>query len=163
MTTPSPYHVDRNTLRTNQAGIVLFSVLGFILGVEIGRWVVLGTGLVLAAGTLHPSLALFKQFHQRVLKPSGLLGPDVHPEDPMPHQFAQAMGALFLLIAAVVLFTGATVVGWLLTWIVAALAFVNLAVQFCAGCFVYYQLDRVGLLPHAIGSARASGQPNSRS
>ncbi len=153
-----PYRVDRNTLRTNQAGIVLFSVLAFVLGDDVGRWIVLGTGLVLAGGTLHPSLALFKQFHQRLLKPAGILGPDVHPEDPMPHQFAQAMGAVFLLLAAVALFSGATTVGWVLVWMVAALAFLNLVVQFCAGCFIYYQLDRAGLLPRSIATTRSSGQ-----
>ena len=152
------YRVDRNTLRTNQAGIVLFSMLAFILGDEIGRWLVLGTGLVLAAGTFDPRFALFKQFHRCVLMPAGLLGPDVHPEDPMPHQFAQAMGAVFLMLATVALFAGATMVGWVLVWLVAAFAFLNLAVQFCAGCFIYYQLDRLGLLPRSIGSTRASSQ-----
>ena len=159
MTSPSSrYRVDRNTLRTNQAGIVLFSMLAFILGDDVGRWLVLGTGLVLAGGTLDARLALFKQFHQRVLKPAGLLGADIHPEDPMPHQFAQAMGAVFLLLATVALVTGATVAGWVLVWLVAAFAFLNLAVQFCAGCFIYYQLDRVGLLPRSIASTRASSQ-----
>ena len=135
---------------------MLFSVLGFILGDDVGRWLVLGTGLVLAAGTLDARLALFKQFHRRVLMPAGLLGPDIHPEDPMPHQFAQAMGAVFLLVATIALFVGAAVVGWVLVWLVAAFAFLNLAVQFCAGCFIYYQLDRVGLLPRSIASTRAS-------
>ena len=154
----SRFRVDRNTLRTNQAGIVLFSVLAFILGDEIGRWLVLGTGLVLAAGTFDPRFELFKQFHRRVLMPAGILGPDVHPEDPMPHQFAQAMGAVFLLLATIALLGGATIAGWVLVCLVAAFAFLNLAVQFCAGCFIYYQLDRVGLLPRSIASTRAPSQ-----
>ena len=150
------YRLDRNTLRTNQAAIVALTVLAFVLGAEVGRWLVLFTGLVLALGTLHPAFALFKQLHLRVLKPAGLLGPNVRAEDPMPHQFAQAVGAAFLLAAFVALLAGAVVVGWVLNWIVTALAFINLTVQFCAGCFVYYQLDRVGLLPRAIASARGA-------
>ena len=150
------YRLDRNTLRTNQAAIVALTVLAFVLGAELGRWLVVFTGLVLALGTLHPAFALFKQLHLRVLKPAGLLGPNVRAEDPMPHQFAQAVGAAFLLAAFVALLAGAVVVGWVLNWIVTALAFINLTVQFCAGCFVYYQLDRVGLLPRAIASARGA-------
>ena len=150
------YRLDRNTLRTNQAAIVALTVLAFVLGAEVGRWLLLFTGLVLALGTLHPAFALFKQLHLRVLKPAGLLGPNVRAEDPMPHQFAQAVGAAFLLAAFVALLAGAVVVGWVLNWIVTALAFINLTVQFCAGCFVYYQLDRVGLLPRAIASARGA-------
>lgn len=148
--------VDRNTLRTNQAFIVALTVIAFISGAEIGRWLVLLTGAVLALGTIHPALALFKQVHQKLLKPRGILGPDVHQEDPMPHQFAQAIGAVFLLLAATALFAGTVAVGWVLTWIVAALAFINLTVQFCAGCFIYYQLDRIGLLPSSIASGRSA-------
>lgn len=153
---PTPYRVDRNTLRTNQAFIVTLSVLAFLLGSEVGRWVVLGTALVMALGTANEAFALFKQVHRRILKPAGILKADVHVEDPMPHQFAQGMGSVFLFLAFAALVTGATTVGWVLTWIVAALAFVNLTMQFCAGCFVYFQLDRRGLLPASIGSRRAN-------
>ena len=151
------YRVDRNTLRTNQAFIVGLTILAFVLGREIGVWVVLFTGLVMTFGTIDERLALFKQAHRRVLRPAGLLGSDVQAEDPMPHQFAQAVGAAFLLAAAAALFAGATPLGWTLNFIVTALAFINLTIQFCAGCFVYFQLDRRGLLPASIASDRAVG------
>jgi hypothetical protein len=146
--------VDRNTLRTNQAFIVGFTLLAFVLGSDIGRWLALFTGLVMALGTIHPALALFKQVHQRILKPAGILGPNVHVEDPMPHQFAQGVGSVVLLLGALALFAGATTIGWVLVLIVAALAFVNLSIQFCVGCFLYFQLDRIGLLPKSIASSR---------
>lgn len=154
--TSSTYRVDRNTLRTNQAFIVALTILAFVLGASAGRWVILFTGLVMALGTLHPAFALFKQVHQRLLKPTGILSANVHLEDPMPHQFAQAFGSVFLLVAFVALVGGATTAGWVLSWIVTALAFVNLTVQFCAGCFLYYQLDRFGLLPGSIAASRAA-------
>lgn len=150
------YRVDRNTLRTNQAFIVGGTVIAFVLGAEVGVWLMLFTGLVMALGTLHPRFALFKQVHTRILRPRGWLGADVHAEDPMPHQFAQGMGSVVLLAAVVALLAGATTLGWVLNWVVAALAFVNLSVQFCAGCFVYFQLDRLGLLPRSIASSRAA-------
>ena len=75
----------------------------------------------------------------------------------MPHQFAPAVGAVFLLAAAAALFGGADVVGWTLNFIVTALAFINLTIQFCVGCFMYFQLDRRGLLPASIASDRAVG------
>lgn len=144
--------VDRTALRTNQGFIVSFTVLGFILGDDLGRWIVLGTGLVLALGTLAPSLALFQQFYHRVLKPAGILHPHVVAEDPAPHRFAQGIGAGFLLVAAAFLFAGLPIAGWAFSWIVTALASINLAVNFCAGCFLYFQLGKLGLLP-----ARSSG------
>lgn len=150
------YRVDRNTLRTNQAFIVGLTVLAFVLGVELGQWVVLFVGLVMGLGTMNEGFALFKQVHRRLLRPAGILGSDIKVEDPMPHQFAQGMGAVFLLVAFAVLFSGATTAGWVLTWMVTALAFINLTVQFCAGCFIYLQLDRRGLLPASIASSRAA-------
>ena len=152
--TQTRYRVDRNTLRTNQAFIVGLTILAFVLGAP-GVWLVLFTGLVMALGTVWEPLALFKQVHRRILKPAGLLGPNVHPEDPMPHQFAQAVGAIFLLAATAALLADATAIGWTLNLIVTALAFINLTVQFCVGCFMYFQLDRIGLLPHSIASNRA--------
>jgi hypothetical protein len=157
-TAPSPYRVDRNTLRTNQAFIVGLTILAFLLGVDAGRWIILGTGLVMALGTVHEGFALFKQFHRRILKPAGILGANVHIEDPMPHQFAQAMGSVFLFASFAALVSGAVALGWVLSWIVTALAFINLTVQFCMGCFVYLQLDRRGLLPSSIGSTRGAHQ-----
>ena len=55
------YRVDRNTLRTNQAFIVGLTVLAFVLGVELGQWVVLFVGLVMGLGTMNEEFALFKQ------------------------------------------------------------------------------------------------------
>ena len=45
----------------------------------------------------------------------------------------------------VALLAGQTLLGWTLTWIVVALAAVNLFLGFCVGCFMYYQLARVGV------------------
>jgi hypothetical protein len=49
--------------------------------------------------------------------------------------------------SSALLVLNAATVGWTLAWIVIVLAAVNLFFGFCAGCFVYYQLDRWGLLP----------------
>ena len=142
--------VDRSALKTNQAFIITLTVLAFILGQDGGgTWLVLFTGLVMAAGTFDPRLALFQQFYHRVLKPGGLLKPQVVAEDPTPHRFAQGMGAAFLLLATVFLLADLPVVGWTLSWIVTFLAVVNLTVNFCAGCFVYFQLERLGLFHRA--------------
>jgi len=152
--TTTRYRVDRNTLRTNQIFIVVLTIFAFVLG-DPGVWIVLFTGLVMALGTVWEPLALFKQIHRRILKPVGILGSNVHLEDPMPHQFAQAVGAVFLLAATVALLSDAYALGWTINLIVTALAFINLTLQFCVGCFMYFQLDRIGLLPHSIASNRS--------
>jgi hypothetical protein len=139
--------VDTTALKFNQAAIVVFTLLGFVLNQP---YLVLLVGLVLAIGTIWPQAGLFKLIYQRLLKPAGLLQAKVIDDDPAPHQFAQGLGALFLLASSSILLgLSQAGLGWTLTWIVIILAGVNLVFNFCAGCFMYYQLDRLGLLPGA--------------
>ncbi|MDR7602184.1 MAG: DUF4395 family protein, partial [Armatimonadota bacterium] len=108
-------------------------------------WLLLLTGLALLLGAMDPRIAPFQLLYHRALK-GRIVRPDVRPEDPAPHRFAQALGGTLLLGAGVVLLGGAPGVGWALAWLVAALALVNLLSGFCAGCFLYLQLARLGLL-----------------
>lgn len=134
--------LDRSELRFNQMSIIGLLVLGFILNAV---WLVAGVGLVMAVGTLWPRAGLFKRTYHAVVKPRGWLKPDVALDTADAHLFAQGVGALFLIAATLALLAGLDVLGWTLTWIVIILAGVNLFLGFCVGCFVYYQLARVGV------------------
>jgi hypothetical protein len=131
--------VDHSALRTNQASIILLLLAGFVAGAE---WIVALVAAVMLVGTFFPQAALFKQLYARVLKPAGLVKPDVKEEDPPPHNFAQAMGGAVLGIATTLLAVEAGVAGWALVWLVVALAALNLFAGFRAGCFIYYHLGR---------------------
>ena len=135
-----PRQVDRTALRVNQAFIIGFLALAFLLDQP---WLVAFVFAVMAIGTAFPQAALFQRLYRDVLRPAGLLKPDLHDEDAAPHRFAQGMGAAVLLIATIALFAGAQVLGWGLSFVVIALAAVNLFFGFCAGCFVYFQLQRL--------------------
>ena len=131
---------DRAALRVNQALIIVFLALGFLLSQP---WLVAFVCAVMALGTAIPQAALFQRLYRDVLRPAGLLRPDLHEEDAAPHRFAQGMGAAVLLLASLALFAGAAPLGWGLAFVVIALAAVNLIFGFCAGCFVYFQLARL--------------------
>jgi hypothetical protein len=138
--------VDLNALRVNQTMIVTLSAIAFVLGVDLGRWLVLFVGVSLLIGAALPGRGPFQLWYRRVLKPRGLVRPLVRAEDPAPHRFAQAMGGVVMTIAATLLFAGVTTAGWILVWLVVALALANLSVGFCAGCFIFLQLRRAGVL-----------------
>jgi hypothetical protein len=141
-----PKKVDTTALKFNQAMIITFTLLAFLLNQP---YLALFVGLVMAVGTVFPNLALFKQVYLQLLKPNNLLKPQVINDDPTPHQFAQGFGSLFLLAgSSLLLVFNNPLAGWILAWIVIILAGVNLFLGFCAGCFMYYQLDRIGLIPH---------------
>lgn len=137
--------IDQTALRFNQAAIIGFTISAFVFDLP---WLLLFVALVLALGTLNPRLALFKQLYQRVLKPRGWLEANLQPDDPAPHRFAQGLGAVVLLLGSgSLLWFNFTILGWGLAGLVVVLAAINLFFNFCAGCFIYYQLDRRGWWP----------------
>jgi hypothetical protein len=134
--------VDHSALKVNQAFIIAFLVLGFVLNTV---WLVVFVAAVMLLGPAVPRLSLFKGIYSRVLKPSGVVKPQVVVDNPEPHRFAQGFGGVVLLGAVIALLAGATTLGWLLVGLVVVLAALNLFLGFCAGCFVYYQLSRLGV------------------
>jgi hypothetical protein len=132
--------VDRTALRVNQACIIALLVIGFLLAQP---WLVLVVGLVMTIGTALPRAALFQRLYQDVLRPAGWPRPDIVAESAAPHRFAQGMGGTVLLLATLALYAGGSTVGWGLAIVVIALAAINLLFGFCAGCFIFFQLQRL--------------------
>ncbi len=131
--------VDHSALRVNQAFIIVLLIVAFLLD----TWLLVAlVGAIMLLGTAVPRFSLFKQVYARGLKPSGLVKSDVIPDNPEPHRFAQGFGGVVLAMAVLSLLLGQTVFGWALVWLVIALASLNLFLGFCAGCFLYYQLNR---------------------
>jgi hypothetical protein len=71
--------------------------------------------------------------------------PRVIVDNPEPHRFAQGLGGVFVALAVAALLLGQPLAGWILVWLVIVLAALNLFLNFCAGCFLYYQLNRLGM------------------
>lgn len=134
--------VDHTALKVNQAFIISLSVAAFLLS---SRPLVALVAVVMLLGTAVPRLALFKQIYRRLFLPAGLLQARVVPDNPEPHRFAQGFGGVVLALALLALVANQIVLGWALVWLVVALAALNLFVGFCAGCFLYYQFNRLGL------------------
>lgn len=135
--------VDHSALRVNQSFIISLLVLAFVLEMPA---IVGFVSAVMIVGTIFPQAGLFKRIYRHILQPAGLIKPDVQDDNPEPHLFAQGLGGIFTLASTLSLIAGVDVIGWALAWIVVALAALNLFVGFCAGCFVYYQLSRRGVL-----------------
>lgn len=134
--------VDHAALKVNQTFIIALLILAFVLN---SVWLVLFVAAVMLLGTAAPPLSLFKRVYQHALKPAGLVKPQLITDNPEPHRFAQGFGGVVLVGAIAALFAGATTLGWVLVGLVVVLAALNLFLGFCAGCFVYYQLNKLGV------------------
>ena len=137
--------VDAHLSKFSQACVVVLTAVAFILAQPV---IVLIAAIIMALAALVPVVSPFRLLYRYVVLPLHLLKLRIVEDDPAPHRFAQGVGAVFLIASTLVLFlTHAVVVGWALDIIVFVLSGINFTVGFCAGCFVYYQLGRLGLLP----------------
>jgi len=134
--------VDHSALRANQAFIITLLILAFVLN---AWWLVAFVSAVMLIGTIVPSAGLFKAVYFSILKPAGIVKPDVKIDNPEPHLFAQGVGGLFTLVSTLALLAGVPTLGWILSWIVVALAALNLFAGICVGCLMYYQFNRLGV------------------
>jgi hypothetical protein len=134
--------VDHSALRTNQAFIIGLLILAFV----VDAWPLVAlVAAVMIVGTIWPSAALFKAVYLFVLKPLQIARPDVRVDNPEPHLFAQGVGGAVLTLATIAFVAGAPAAGWILAWVVVALAALNLFAGICVGCMMYYWLNRLGV------------------
>jgi len=138
-------HIDAHFNKFSQSWVVALTALAFIFNLPVLLYI---AAVCLLISAIAPAASPFRLLYKGVVLPLHLLRPRIVEDDPAPHRFAQGVGATFLVVASLVfLFTRATTLGWVLDVIVFVLASLNLFVGFCAGCFVYYHLGRLGVLP----------------
>ncbi|MGH2479349.1 MAG: DUF4395 domain-containing protein [Ktedonobacteraceae bacterium] len=137
-------HMDARLGKFSQASTFALAGLAFVLN---DARLVLITALILALSALAPAIGPYRLLYRFILVPLRLLRPHMVEDDPAPHRFAQGVGAIFLVASALALLPSRTMVlGWTLDLIVFGLAALNLFLGFCAGCFMYYHLGRLGIL-----------------
>ncbi|MCX5876183.1 MAG: DUF4395 domain-containing protein [Deltaproteobacteria bacterium] len=133
--------VDQNELRVNSALVIIGLVTAFI----IKRWeLVAFQAVALFLTTLHPSLGPYVAVYRHILRPAGIVKPDLRGDNPEPHRFATMFGTIVATTAAYLLATGRNGAGWGLVWLLISLATAGFF-GWCAGCFVYYVMNRLGL------------------
>jgi hypothetical protein len=153
--TPRLRPVDHAALRTNQA---------VIIGLLMAAYVTDAPGLVAAVATLmligtaraRPAFGWVYAWLRR----ARALSPDVIPDNPEPHRFAQLLGGAFLSLATLLFLLGSPTLAWILAGLVVVLAGINLFAGVCVGCAIYYWLGRLhipGSSPTGSGPRPAAG------
>ena len=134
--------VDQIGLKTGQALTIILLLVGFVLE----SWLLVAIVAVAQfLGAVAAPFAPYKLVYQNLVKPSGIVKPNIIHDNPEPHRFALLVGSIFNGVATVLLLAGAPVVAWVLVWVVIALANLNFWLNFCMGCWMYYQFHRFGV------------------
>ena len=138
---PMSLPLDHAAIKTGQ----ILSIITLAISYVLDRWELVA---MLAAIFLITALAWeygpFALLYRLVLKPAGLVRPDIRADNLQPHRFGQAVGAVTATIAAALLCFGQNTAGWLLVAILSILTAISY-LGWCIGCFIYYQLNRFGL------------------
>ncbi len=132
--------VDHSALRTNQAAIITLLLIAFILNTT---WLVALVAAIMVVGTILGKPGFLPVYH--FLRRRNVLRPDIVADNQEPHRFAQGLGGAVLSAATLLFLLNLTTLGWVFSWIVVALAALNLFAGFCVGCAVYYWLNRLGI------------------
>ena len=131
--------VDHSVLRVNQASIILALLAAFVFNAP---WLAAAVAIIMLVGTAVGKPGFFL-IYTGILRPAGIVKPHILADNPEPHRFAQGFGGVVAALSAALLILGAPAAGWALSWLVVVLAALNLFVGFCAGCAVYYWLNRL--------------------
>lgn len=136
-----PRTVDQAAIKTGQILAIATLTGAFVLD----RWepVAVLAGIFLVTAVLF-EWGPFSLVYRLFLKPLGLVEPDLRADNAQPHRFGQAVGAVSAALAAAALYFNYTILGWILVWVLIALTGISF-MGWCIGCFIYYQLNRLGL------------------
>lgn len=141
MTAHTTNQVDHAEIKMGQVLTVAISATALILQ-DITPLIILGV-IFLLSGTVR-FLSPFSMLYRWVISPSGIIKSDYRLDNIQPHKFGQLVGAATVVMALAFLHFGYFMVGWGIVVVLIVLTIISYA-GWCVGCFIYYQLNRLGL------------------
>lgn len=134
--------VDQHQIKFNMAMTASLLAIGFLLD----SWIPVAIAIVCQfSGAAGLSFAPYRVLYTRLVVPGRLVKPNKIPDHHTPHRFGALVGGVFDLIGLILLLAGATFAGWIFIAIVFVLSNLNLWLSFCAGCFMYYMFNKLGV------------------
>ena len=136
---------DVTARKAHQWTMVALIVVGFLLGDRAGWAPVLLAGLIMLAGRFYWPADVVRQFVWRVAEPRGWLTRIERVEDHDTRRKARVMGGVVWIVAAALLLVHLWLAAWVLSFLIAFMVVLDAALNFCALCFVFLQLERRGI------------------
>lgn len=141
-TVPSDRWLDANEIRFGQFLVVTNVTTAYVLN----RWELIAAQCcIFVLMVLSPKMTdVYKWIYHGFIKPIGLLKPDMRIDNIEAYRFANMIGIFVSGTASYLLYSGYETIGWSIVWVMISLG--SLAVLgWCAGCFVYYMLQKMGI------------------
>jgi hypothetical protein len=136
---------DVTARKTHQWSMVALVAVGFVLGEPRGAFPLALAGLIMLVGRFWWPADLVRQFVWRVAEPAGWLKRIDREEDHATRRIARVLGGIIWLTSAGLILAGAATVAWILAAAIAVMVVLDASVDFCALCFIFARLDRLGV------------------
>ena len=140
---PQDRWLDANNIRTGQFLTVAMVTTAFILN----RWelVAFQCGVFVLGVISSDALDIYSWIYKGFLKPLGILKPDMRIDNVQAYRFANMIGMTVSGLASYLIYSGEyAIIGWGLVGVMmglGSLAFFG----WCAGCFMYYMIQKIGI------------------
>lgn len=141
MTTHATTQVDHAEIRMGQILTFVFACTALVLQNTIPLLIL--SVIFLLSGTVR-ILSPFSLFYRWVINPIGMMKSDYRLDNIQAHKFGQLVGALTVIMALVFMQLGYPMVGWGIVVVLVILTVISYS-GWCIGCFMYYQLNRIGM------------------
>lgn len=134
-------YVDHAEIKMGQ--LLTITISAIALGLQETFPLILLGLVFLLSGSLR-SLSPFNWLYRWVLRPLRLMRSDYRLDNIQPHKFGQLIGALTVVLAVGLIEAGYVKAGWGVVVVLILLTLVSYA-GWCIGCFLYYQMNRLGM------------------
>jgi len=133
--------VDHAEIKTGQLLTMATAAAAFFLREPL---LLTALGLVFLVTFLVRPASPFVLFYRWVVRPLKIMRSDYRLDNIQAHAFGQLIGALTAAVAVGLLYLGYPLAAWTVVWILIGLTLISY-LGWCIGCFLYYQLSRLGL------------------
>ncbi len=133
--------VDHAEIKMGQVLTIIIS--GIALALQNITPLIILAGIFLLSGTVR-SMSPFSLLYRWIIKPLRIIKSDYRLDNIQPHKFGQLIGAITVVLALALIQFGYTTAGWIIVGVLIALTAISYA-GWCVGCYMYYQLNRLGL------------------
>ncbi len=134
-------HIDHAEIKVGQLLTITLSLAALTLQQTMPLMVL--CVVFLLSGTIR-GLSPFVWVYRWLVRPLKLMRSDYRLDNIQPHKFGQLIGAVTALLAIALIEYGPPLAGWSVVVVLIALTAISYA-GWCIGCFLYYQLNRLGL------------------
>lgn len=134
-------YVDHAEIKMGQLLTIGISGVALAMQDTLPLWLL---GVVFLLSGSVRGISPFTLLYRWVVQPLCLMKSDYRLDNIQPHKFGQLVGAITVMLALGLIEYGYPTAGWVVVGVLIVFTGISYA-GWCVGCFMYFQLNRLGL------------------